>query len=177
MLPRLRDLQRAIEPIRRAFAADQIFRSGRFSGNLSLCLPTPSRQPKLGHYPMMVGILMLLFIGFNRIWHFVYIRLDAMLCGFFKLTRLPAASTYWRYVDSLGINQARSILKVTGILRERVWQLCDRQYARIRVNIDTTVKTVYGQVSRAPARATIPNTAANRACGRFWPLSKKPMSI
>ena len=104
----------------------------------------PSRQPKLGHYSMMVGILMLLFIGFNRIWHFVYVRLDAMLCGFFKLTRLPAASTFWRYVDSLGINQASSILKITGILRERVWQLCGLQYGRVRVNIDTTVKTVYG---------------------------------
>lgn len=104
----------------------------------------PSRQPKLGHYAMMTGILMLLFIGFNRIWHFVYVRLDAMLCGFFKLTRLPVASTYWRYVDSLGINQAKSILKITGVLRERVWQLCGRQYARIRIDIDTTVKTVYG---------------------------------
>ena len=28
----------------------------------------PSRDPKLGHYPMMMGILMLLFIGFNRIY-------------------------------------------------------------------------------------------------------------
>jgi hypothetical protein len=104
----------------------------------------PSRQPKLGHYSMMVGILMLLFIGFNRIWHFVYVRLDAMLCGFFKVDRLPAASTYWRYVNSLGINQAKSLLKVSDILRERVWQLCGLQYARIRINIDTTVKTVYG---------------------------------
>ena len=104
----------------------------------------PSRQPKLGHYSMMVGILMLLFIGFNRIWHFVYVRLDAILCGFFRLTRLPAASTYWRYVDSLGINQAKSVLKIADMLRERVWQLCGLQYARIRINIDTTVKTVYG---------------------------------
>jgi len=39
----------------------------------------PVREPKVGHYRMMVGILMLLFIGFNRIWHFVYIRLDALL--------------------------------------------------------------------------------------------------
>jgi hypothetical protein len=104
----------------------------------------PSRKPKLGHYSMMKGILMLLFIGFNRIWHFVYIRLDAMLCGFFKLTRLPAATTFWRYVDSLGINQANSLLKVMSILRERVWHLCGFEFCRIRVNIDTTVKTVYG---------------------------------
>jgi hypothetical protein len=51
----------------------------------------PSRQSKLGHYKMVIGILMLLFIGFNRVWHFTYIRLDAILCGFFRLTVLPAA--------------------------------------------------------------------------------------
>ena len=93
---------------------------------------------------MVVGILMLLFIGFNRIWHFVYIRLDAMLCGFFRVDRLPAASTYWRYVDSLGINQAISIMKISAALRERIWQLCGLKFVRVRVNIDTTVKTVYG---------------------------------
>ena len=53
----------------------------------------PGRDPKLGHYRMVVGILMLLFIGFNRLWHFVYIRLDAMVCGFFQLPRLPACSS------------------------------------------------------------------------------------
>ena len=90
-----------------------------------------SREPKLGHYSMMVGILILLFIGFNRIWHFVYIRLDAMLCGFFNITRLPAASTFWRYVDNLGINLAKSLLSVMSILRERVWQLCDFQLGKV----------------------------------------------
>ena len=104
----------------------------------------PSREPKLGHYLMMIGILMLLFIGFNRIWHFVYIRLDAMVCGFFRLTRLPSASTFWRYVDSLGINQSKSLLKVMSVLRERVWQFCGIELCQIRVNIDTTVETVYG---------------------------------
>ena len=104
----------------------------------------PVREPKLGHYRMMVGILMLLFIGFNRIWHFVYIRLDALLCGFFGSDRLPAVCTFWRYGDSLGINQGRSLLNVMRILRERVWQLCGFSWSRIRINIDTTVKTVYG---------------------------------
>ena len=104
----------------------------------------PGRDPKLGHYRMMVGILMLLFIGFNRLWHFVYIRLDAMVCGFFQLTRLPAASTFWRYVDSLGINQAHSILRVSSVVRERAWQLCDVKYRKIRLSIDTTAETIYG---------------------------------
>ena len=54
----------------------------------------PFREPKMGHHAMMAGILMLLFIGFNRIWHFFYVRLDAMLCGFFRVHRLPVASTF-----------------------------------------------------------------------------------
>ena len=104
----------------------------------------PAREPKLSHYRMILGILMLLFIGFNRLWHFVYIRLDAMVCGFFQLSCLPAASTFWRYVDSLGINQAHSMLKTMSVLRERVWQQCGLKYRKIHVSLDTTVETLYG---------------------------------
>jgi hypothetical protein len=104
----------------------------------------PGREPKLGHYSMVVGLLMLLFIGFNRIWHFTYIRLDAILCGFFRLPKLPVASTFWRYLDSMGINQAQSLLKLMSVLRERVWQQLDLSYSRICIDIDTTVETLYG---------------------------------
>ena len=104
----------------------------------------PAREPKLGHYSMVVGLLMLLFIGFNRIWHFTYIRLDAVLCGFFRLPKLPVASTFWRYMDSLGINQAQSLLKLMSILRERVWLQLGFSFKRICVDIDTTVETLYG---------------------------------
>jgi hypothetical protein len=104
----------------------------------------PSRDPKMGHYLMVVSILMLLFISFNRIWHFTYVRLDAIICGFFRLTRLPVATTFWRYVDSLGLNQASSFLKIMSILRERFWQLCGLYHDRINISIDTTVETIYG---------------------------------
>jgi hypothetical protein len=104
----------------------------------------PTRQPKLGHYSMVAGLLMLLFIGFNRIWHFSYIRLDAMLCGFFRVTKLPVASTFWRYLDSLGINQAQSLLKLMSVMRERVWKQLGLNYVRICIDIDTTVETIYG---------------------------------
>jgi hypothetical protein len=102
------------------------------------------RKPKLGHYRMVVGLLMLLFIGFNRIWHFTYIRLDAMLCGFFRLTKLPVASTFWRYVDNMGINQGQSLIKIASCLRERVWRQLKISYYRIDIDIDTTVETLYG---------------------------------
>lgn len=104
----------------------------------------PKREPKLGHYSMVVGILMLLFIGFNRIWHFAYIRLDAMLCGFFRVERLPVASTFWRYVDSMGINQGQSLVNIMSILRERLWKQLRLTYYRVSIDIDTTVETLYG---------------------------------
>lgn len=87
---------------------------------------------------------MLLFICFNRILHFVYVPLDAMLYGFFSVTRLPADSTFWPSVDSLGINQAKSLLNVMSILRDRVWQLCGFTFYRVLFNIDATVNTIYG---------------------------------
>ena len=104
----------------------------------------PTRKPKLGHYLMMIGILMLLFIGFNRIWHFVYIRLDSILCGIFGVSKLPVASTFWRYIDSMGINQATSLLVLMSRLRERVWQVLGIDYRSIHIDIDTTVETIYG---------------------------------
>ncbi|MFH1125356.1 MAG: transposase [Pseudomonadota bacterium] len=104
----------------------------------------PHRKVGLGNDRMVIGMLMLLFIGFNRLWHFTYIRLDAIMCGFFQLTRLPVASTFWRYVDSLGINQAHSFLKIMSVLRERVWQLCGLTYETIHSSTDTTVETLYG---------------------------------
>ncbi len=104
----------------------------------------PSRETKLGDYAMVMGMVLLMFIGFNRIWHFVYIRLEAMLCGIFRVDKLPASSTYWRYLDSLGINQAQSLLRIMSRLREQAWKRCGINHSRIAIDIDTTVETIYG---------------------------------
>src|SRR5664280_1905711 len=109
-----------------------------FGGLLGL-----SRTPALGHYNMMYGIIILLFIGFSRIWHFLYIRMDPMLCSIFNVVKLPYVTTYWRYVDSLGINQGKSLLEVMSALRERVWQLCKISYKDIHIDMDTMVETIY----------------------------------
>ena len=104
----------------------------------------PSRETKLGDYAMVLGMVMLMFIGFNRIWHFVYIRLEGMLCGIFRVDKLPASSTYWRYLDSLGINQAQALLRIMSRLREQAWKRCGIKYSHIAIDIDTTVETIYG---------------------------------
>ena len=49
----------------------------------------PSRTPDRGHSAMVYGFIMLLFIGFNRVWHFLYIQTDLMLCSIFHVAKLP----------------------------------------------------------------------------------------
>ena len=125
---------------------------------------------------MVVELLMLLFIGFNRIWHFTYIRFDAMLCGFLRLQRLPVASTFWRYVDSMGINQGQALIKIMSRLRERVWKQLGLSYHRIDIDTDTTVETLYGD-QQGGRKAIIPGTVAKKAIGLCYVLSPRPVSI
>ena len=105
----------------------------------------PSRKPKLGHYKMVLGFIMLLFIGFSRLWHFFYIQLDPMLSAALGVDKLPHASTFWRYLNSLGINQAKPLLEIAAALRERIWAHCGLAFETVHIDIDTTVETVYGE--------------------------------
>ena len=109
----------------------------------------PKREPKLGGYRMVLGMLMLLFIGFQRLGHFAYVRTDAMVCGVLRVAVLPAVSTFWRYLTSLGIVQSASLLRLGATLRAKVWALCAYEPRRVTVNIDTTVATVYGAIEGA----------------------------
>ena len=109
----------------------------------------PRREPKLGGYRMVLGILLLLFIGFQRLGHFAYVRYDPMVCGVLRVVTLPAVSTFWRYLRSLSIVQSAALLRLGTALRATVWALCAYRPARVTVNIDTTVSTVYGGIGGA----------------------------
>lgn len=109
----------------------------------------PQRKTQLGHYRMVSGIVMLLFIGFQRLGHFAYLRYDAMLCGVLQVAVLPAVSTFWRYLQAMGLVQSQSLLRLGAALRRRVWQLCGYAPRAVQINIDTTVSTVYGAIEGA----------------------------
>ncbi len=110
---------------------------------------SPPRKTMLGCYRMVLGLLIMLFVGFQRIGHIKYLRQDSMITGILKVTSLPAVSTFWRYLQSLKIIQSQSLLRLMAALRDRVWQLADYRPKRVRVNIDTTVATVYGDIQAA----------------------------
>jgi hypothetical protein len=109
----------------------------------------PQRTPKLGHSRMVLGVLLLLFIGFQRLGHFAYVRADPMVCGVLRVTVLPAVTTFWRYLRALTIVQSAALLRLGAALRVRVWALCAYRPTRVTVNIDTTVSTVYGAIEGA----------------------------
>lgn len=94
-------------------------------------------------------MICLLFIGFNRLGHFIYIQEDTFLCGIFKKKKLPDHTSFWRFLNSMGINQSNSILQIISALRERVWELCNIKLNSIHIDIDTTVKTIYGNAEGA----------------------------
>lgn len=106
----------------------------------------PPRECKLGDERMVCGFLTLLFIGFQRVAHFEYIRQDPMVCGTLKVERLPAVSTFWRYLKSLGIVQSASLLRLSATLRKKVWSEIKWAPEMVSVDIDTTTATVYGDV-------------------------------
>jgi hypothetical protein len=109
----------------------------------------PKRAPKLGDYRMVLGLLLLLFLGFQRLGHFAYVRADAMVCGVLRVAVLPAVSTFWRYLQALTIVQSAALLRLGAALRATVWALCAYRPTRVTVNIDTTVSTVYGAIEGA----------------------------
>jgi len=108
-----------------------------------------ARKTELGSYRMILGCIALLFIGFQRLGQFEYIREEPILCGFLQVTILPAVTTFWRFLQSFGINQTKSLLKIMADIRERVWGLGGITHTQIHINMDTTVSTVYGNTEGA----------------------------
>lgn len=109
----------------------------------------PERRPKLGDLRMVEGVLVLLFIGFQRLNHFLHIRLDPMAAKVLAVEVLPVTSTFWRYLVSLGGRQGESVISMMADLRQRVWDLVGLRRRTVHIDMDTTVGTVYGDIEGA----------------------------
>lgn len=121
----------------------------KFEQLFSTMFVEPGRRNRSGSYFFIKGLVLLLFIGFKRIYHFVYIEEDPMLLGLLGVSRLPHVSTFWRYMKSAGINQAHALVRIMAALRERAWHALGLDLKRIYIDIDTTVEPIYGQIQGA----------------------------
>ncbi len=98
---------------------------------------------------MFKGLIFLLVIGFQRIFHFSYISHEPLLLGVLSVAQLPAVTTFWRWLRYCGINQANSLVKLMALVRERVWWQVGYAYPIIHIDIYTTIETVYGDIEGA----------------------------
>lgn len=110
---------------------------------------SPERPPDLGCDRRVKGFLTWLFIGFQRVGQVEHIRRDPRVCGLLKAPALPAVSTFWRYLQSLGRGQSEALLRVAAGLRARVWALIGFQPRRVTIHIAPTTSTVYGNIEQS----------------------------
>src|SRR5213594_483931 len=95
-------------------------------------------------YKFVLGIVLGLYVGFQRLNQLRFIARDPILTGILKEPRLPPQSTLWRFMDALHLNVAAQILSIQRSMRQRVWQAANIRLQTVTLDTDTTVHTLYG---------------------------------
>ena len=96
-------------------------------------------------YKFVLGIVLGLYVGFQRLNQLRFIARDPILTGILKEPRLPPQSTLWRFMDALHLNVAAQILSIQQVMRQRVWEAANVKLEVVTIDTDTTVHTLYGK--------------------------------
>ena len=96
-------------------------------------------------YKFVLGIVLGLYVGFQRLNQLRFIARDPMLTGILKEPRLPPQSTLWRFMAALHLNVAAQILSIQRAMRQRVWEAANVKLEVVTIDTDTTVHTLYGK--------------------------------
>lgn len=110
--------------------------------NKTLTVKRPTRVMSVYHF--VLGLLLLLYIGFDRLNHVRHLVMDPLVTGVLGVLRLPVQSTFWRFLQSLRIFNVLQWVEINREMRERVWQGARVELVEVTVDTDTTVSTVYG---------------------------------
>ncbi|HKD44108.1 MAG TPA: transposase, partial [Candidatus Angelobacter sp.] len=95
-------------------------------------------------YRFVLGMVLVLYVGFSRLNHLRFVEREPMLTGILKVLRVPPQCTFWRFLASLHLSVARQLLRVQQVLRQRVWQAAHVDLKTITLDTDTTVNTLFG---------------------------------
>ena len=96
-------------------------------------------------YQFLLSMVLAVYVGFSRLHHLRFLKMEPMLLGILKVLRLPPQCTYWRFLASLPLDTARQLLEVQREMRERVWLAANIQLQTLTLDTDTTVHTLFGQ--------------------------------
>jgi hypothetical protein len=95
-------------------------------------------------YRFVLGMVLVLYVGFSRLNHLRFVEREPMLTGILKVLRMPPQCTFWRFLASLHLSVAGQLLRVQKVLRQRVWQAAHVDLKTITLDTDTTVNTLFG---------------------------------
>jgi hypothetical protein len=95
-------------------------------------------------YRFVLGMVLVLYVGFSRLNHLRFLEREPMLTGILKVLRVPPQCTFWRFLSSLHLSVAGQLLGVQRVLRQRVWQAAHVGLKTITLDTDTTVNTLFG---------------------------------
>jgi len=96
-------------------------------------------------YQFVLGIVLGMYVGFQRLNQMRFIARDPMLTGILKVKQMPPQSTLWRFMAALHLNVARQILSIQQAMRQRVWEAANVKLETVTIDTDTTVHTLYGK--------------------------------
>src|SRR5437660_23528 len=96
-------------------------------------------------YQFLLSMVLAVYVGFSRLHHLRFLKMEPMLLGILKVLRLPPQCTYWRFLASWPLDTARQLLEVNREMRERVWLAANIQLQTVTLDTDTTVHTLFGQ--------------------------------
>ena len=95
-------------------------------------------------YRFVLGMVLVLYVGFSRLNHLRFVEREPMLTGILKVLRVPPQCTFWRFLASLHLSVAGQLLRVQQVLRQRVWQAAHVGLKTITLDTDTTINTLFG---------------------------------
>jgi hypothetical protein len=95
-------------------------------------------------YRFVLGMVLVLYVGFSRLNHLRFVEREPMLTGILKVLRVPPQCTFWRFLASLHLSVASQLLLVQQVLRQRVWQAAHVDLKTVTLDTDTTVNTLFG---------------------------------
>jgi len=116
-----------------------------FQGLVQETLGLQRQTRAMPAYRFVLGIVLVLYVGFSRLNHLRFLEHEPMLTGILQVLRLPPQCTFWRFLAALPVSVAAQILRVQRIMRQRVWQAAHVGLKSITLDTDTTVNTLFGQ--------------------------------
>ena len=86
------------------------------SVNLEIQRMPRAMQPR----GFLLGMILAVYVGFSRLNQLQYLEREPMLLGILRVARLPAQSTFWRFLSFLHLTVERQLGRLNARLRERV---------------------------------------------------------